>query len=189
MIYDWSCWHQEIKFLKGEFRSLWHWKSSRCFMIKLNIVEILHECLTKQLGVASDMKSLTEQRRRSDGMSIPSQSLLKYIRRFSQWMHCLMFTKWKMFYVWLVEQSSSLEPGYSEFRLLFAVDSVRSVDFKCLKDILKSLFGAHWDTASNMLVLYCWRLILIGASPRYVLFPGGNSRGSVGIGSHFADSL
>jgi hypothetical protein len=122
-------------------------------------------------------------------MSIPSQSLLKYIRRFSQWMHCLMFTKWKMFYVWLVEQSSSLEPGYSEFRLLFAVDSVRSVDFKCLKDILKSLFGAHWDTASNMLVLYCWRLILIGASPRYVLFPGGNSRGSVGIGSHFADSL
>jgi hypothetical protein len=51
-----------------------------------------------------------------------------------------------MFYVWLVEQSSSLEPGYSEFRLLFAVDSVLSVlsvDFKCLKGVLKSLFAAH----------------------------------------------
>jgi hypothetical protein len=39
-----------------------------------------------------------------------------------------------MFYVWLVEQSSSLEPGYSEFRLLFAVDSVLSV---VLKDFVK----------------------------------------------------
>ena len=94
---------------------------------------------------------------------------------------CFMFGLLSNLQVW--------NPAIVNFDFLFAVDSVLSVDFKWLKGVLKSLFAAHWDTASNMLVLFCWRLILIGASPRFVLFPGGNSRGNVGIGSHFADSL
>ena len=41
--------------------------------------------------------------------------------------------KWKMFMFGLSSNLQAWDQGYSWFRLLFAVDSVRSVDLKCLK--------------------------------------------------------